>query len=197
MTTDNRQFDSNSIPEASEIPIAQVFDDGDSNMHQELHEKNSQSTDPIADHDDVDSSSENDQADADSDLVAPADSANSRSLKKSIRMRCNRCCRDEYHLFLPATKPEFPLTVVMSLGLVYIVGPFACVCCGNRRLFKSGQTNPGNSRIVSKRIANRADAGDSWERDRRIHKFKQKVGRFFRKITKPIRNLLFKNDFRF
>jgi hypothetical protein len=46
------------------------------------------------------------------------------------RLHCRKCCRREWHSLI---HPR--LLVYATLGLILLVGPYRCVCCGQLRLF--------------------------------------------------------------
>lgn len=113
-------------------------------------------------------------------------------------IRCNRCCRMEQHYLLPARSPVFLLTVICTLGLVYLVGPFACICCGSRRLLRFNIINPEKTKPVSKRLLqNRANTNHGWKRDQKIYGIKKSLSKLFRKVTKPVRDLVFRRNVNF
>ena len=50
------------------------------------------------------------------------------------RLYCDSCNREDYHFFsLSGSKALFLYSVIYTLGLILIFGPYRCVCCGNRR----------------------------------------------------------------
>ncbi len=108
-------------------------------------------------------------------------------------IRCGTCNRDEVHVLLPSRERyTFGLTVLITLGLVYFFGPFQCVCCGNRRLFRYSNKHVP-ARLSSKRLMRQLDVEREWRsvkrRDKRI--------KFLGSLTKPLRNLFKRRDFHF
>jgi len=120
------------------------------------------------------------------------------------RLTCSRCHRPEWH-FLPSRhEPNFWLLVVLTLGLVYWVGPFCCVCCGHRHWFRfqqySRHQQPCNKRLVSKRLlSDRLDR--QWKRQTSKHRLYRLLNRWTWPVRKTWKKLgttiLGRDQFRF
>ena len=49
---------------------------------------------------------------------------------------CRSCCREEVHFMSWGRSWLLSVLSVLSLGLIYVFGPFRCSCCGKGRLFR-------------------------------------------------------------
>ena len=64
-----------------------------------------------------------------------------KSLRRT-RMFCFECNRQEGHSIAGENRFVFSFLVGLTLGLIYIVGPYICQCCGAQRLFRFDNLNP-------------------------------------------------------
>ena len=55
---------------------------------------------------------------------------------------CFHCNRLESHFHSLKPFQRFPFYVGLSLGLIYLYGPFTCRCCGHRRRFRFDWLHP-------------------------------------------------------
>ncbi|MEZ6094891.1 MAG: hypothetical protein R3C03_11770 [Pirellulaceae bacterium] len=55
---------------------------------------------------------------------------------------CFHCHRREYHFHTLRKKSVFPLLIGMTLGMLSVIGPYRCYCCGNHRLFNFDSLHP-------------------------------------------------------
>jgi hypothetical protein len=61
--------------------------------------------------------------------------------RRTSGLFCFNCNRDERHVLADHRRWFYSYLVGMTFGLIKIVGPFRCQCCGARRLMSSDKTN--------------------------------------------------------
>jgi hypothetical protein len=59
-----------------------------------------------------------------------------------LRLFCLHCNRTETHVTKYRNRWYYSFVVGMTFGLIYLVGPFRCRCCGHSRLMVSDFLNP-------------------------------------------------------
>ena len=66
--------------------------------------------------------------------------------KKSSRSRqvmmCFECNRKEGHFLASQNRWFYSYLIGMTLGLIFLVGPYQCQCCGSKRLMIHNMLNP-------------------------------------------------------
>lgn len=73
--------------------------------------------------------------------VERIDADESRPARKTIRMKCFECNRPEGHHLAARSRWFYSFSVGMTFGLILLVGPFQCQCCGSSRLMARNELN--------------------------------------------------------
>ncbi len=58
---------------------------------------------------------------------------NNTNLPKVVK-HCRSCWRDDYHEIVPISPFMLGFLAVFSLGLVFLIRPCRCICCGHLRI---------------------------------------------------------------
>lgn len=56
------------------------------------------------------------------------------SKPKLVTKHCRACFRDEHHLILPIYPFLLGFLTVITFGLIFVIRPSRCVCCGKMRI---------------------------------------------------------------
>ncbi|MEL7498161.1 MAG: hypothetical protein AAFN77_11155 [Planctomycetota bacterium] len=65
-----------------------------------------------------------------------------RASRKRKRMFCFECNRQEGHFISEGNRFVFSFLVGLTFGLIYVIGPYNCQCCGAQRLWRFDSFNP-------------------------------------------------------
>ncbi len=66
----------------------------------------------------------------------------STSSRARRRMHCFECNRKEGHFLASQRRWFYSFLLGLTFGLIKIVGPYQCQCCGSKRLMMFNQLNP-------------------------------------------------------
>ena len=104
--------------------------------------------------------------------------------KHATILVCSRCHRKEWHILHARRRPLFWANVVLTLGLIFLVGPFICTCCGQKRWFRFYK-NPNPKRQQSKRLSPTEMSTQEWRKSQNRYRMKRR----WRRLTRPFRRL--------
>ena len=74
--------------------------------------------------------------------LAVRDSPKKTSSRARRVMMCFECNRKEGHFLASQKRWFFSYLVGLTLGLIFLVGPYQCQCCGAKRLMAYNILNP-------------------------------------------------------